>query len=103
MKGIWGSVVPVNVCVNACAHTHMWDVHAYAPQPIIAMGYVLLVVPLVVINLLSMHWLRMLAAKVRAILAKDLSRVQLDAGTAVVALLVALAAAAFERLAASDG
>ena len=79
----------------------MWDVHSYAPQSIIAVGYVLLIAPLVVINLLSLHWLRMLATKVRQILARC-REAHLDAGSGAVLLVVALAAAAFERLAASE-
>ena len=98
-----GYAFPRFIIWSALTQTaHMWDVHSYAPQSIIAVGYVLLIAPLVVINLLSMHWLRMLATKVRQILAKDVSRAHLDAGSAAVLLVVALAAAAFERLAASE-
>ena len=98
-----GYAFPRFIIWSALTQTaHMWDVHSYAPQSIIAVGYVLLIAPLVVINLLSLHWLRMLATKVRQILAKDVSRAHLDAGSAAVLLVVALAAAAFERLAASE-
>ena len=94
-----GYAFPRLIIWSALTHTgHLWTSHTYAPSNLITIGYVLLVAPLVVLFLLSMHWLRLLTTKARATLASQLPRTQLDAGTAVIVGLIALAAAALERL-----
>ena len=99
-----GYAFPRLIIWSALMHTgHMWSVHSYAPSFYITIGYILLILPLAVLWLLSMHWLRLLSIKMRTTLAtsQGLSKEQLDAATATIAATIIAAAVGIEQLATS--
>ena len=78
---------------------HIWTLYDFTPVHIITLGYSLFIVPLVILWLLSMFWLRSLVLKTHLTLVPMLSPRQLNGVLAAVGALIALAAAAVEQLA----